>query len=342
MWSVHGHHGWTARSELHGSILPGTGKTHHDHRRARRPGKASSGSGILSATRWRAVRHLHARNDRRCGVLSGTSGRRRRPPRSPCRKSLPLHRLHAHLSGDRGMSQRMNFDVITPRSLDDALGALASGEGLVPLAGGTDLMVYIEAGTQPPCTFLNLQGLSPLKPALSISDGLTLGALTTYRDVRRSNVCVQFPMLGWAAREIGALAIQSRGTWAGNIANASPAADGVPALMAYDAEIELVSRKGNRRIPLSKFYRGYKQMDRRDDELITAIHLPLPQQGWAGRADYYRKVGPRRFQAISKTLLAGRIRLDANRIVQDVRMIFASVAPFTLRAVHTENLILGR
>ena len=236
----------------------------------------------------------------------------------------------------------MNFDVITPRSLDDALGALASGEGLVPLAGGTDLMVYIEAGTQPPCTFLNLQDLSLLKPALSISDGLTLGALTTYRDVRRSNVCVQFPMLGWAAREIGALAIQSRGTWAGNIANASPAADGVPALMAYDAEIELSSRKGVRRVPLSQFYRGYKQMDRHDDELITAIHLPLPQQGWAGRADYYRKVGTRRFQAISKTLLAGRIRLDANRIVQDVRMIFASVAPFTLRAVHTENLIRGR
>jgi len=233
----------------------------------------------------------------------------------------------------------MNFDVITPHSLDDALGALASGEELIPFAGGTDLMVYIEAGTQPPCTFLNLQELRRLKPALSIGEGLTLGALTTYREVRRSNVVVQFPMLGWAAREIGALAIQSRGTWAGNIANASPAADGVPALMAYDAEIELSSRKGSRRVPLSKFYKGYKQMDRRDDELITAIHLPLPESGWS---DYYRKVGTRRFQAISKTLLAGRIRIDANRIVQDVRMVFASVAPFTLRALHTENLIRGR
>ena len=83
-------------------------------------------------------------------------------------------------------------------------------------------------------------------------------------------------------------------------------------------------------------------MDRRDDELITAIHLPLPQPGWAGWADYYRKVGARRFQAISKTLLAGRIRIDANRIVQDVRLIFASVAPYTLRAVHTENLVRGQ
>ncbi len=237
------------------------------------------------------------------------------------------------------MQKSMGFNVITPHSLDDALGALASGERLIPLAGGTDLMVYIEAGTQPPCTFLNLQELGRLKPALSIGEGLTLGALTTYREVRRSDVCAQFPMLGWAAREIGALAIQSRGTWAGNIANASPAADGVPALMAHDAEIQLSSREGNRRVPLSRFYRGYKELDRRDDELITAIHLPLPESGWS---DYYRKVGTRRFQAISKTLLAGRIRIDANRIVQDVRIVLASVAPFTLRAVHTENLIRGR
>jgi CO/xanthine dehydrogenase FAD-binding subunit len=244
------------------------------------------------------------------------------------------------LCNEGNMQKSMGFDVITPRSVDDALGALASGERLVPLAGGTDLMVYLEAGTQPPCTFLNLQELSRLKPGLAISGAsLTLGALTTYREVRRSNVCAQFPMLGSAAREIGALAIQSRGTWAGNIANASPAADGVPALMAYDADIELSSRKGSRRVPLSKFYRGYKQMDRRDDELITAIHLPLLQPGWA---DYYRKVGTRRFQAISKTLLAGRILIDANGVVQDVRMVFASVAPFTLRAVHTENLIRGR
>jgi CO/xanthine dehydrogenase FAD-binding subunit len=233
----------------------------------------------------------------------------------------------------------MKFDVLTPSSLGAALGALAAGGEVVPLAGGTDLMVYLEAGMVSPCTFLNLQELTELKPALSINGSLTFGALTTYRDIRVSPVRTQFPMLGWAAREVGAIAIQSRGTWAGNIANASPAADGVPALMAHDAEIELASTKGRRCVPLAKFYHGYKQMDRRSDELITAIHLSLPQAEWL---NYFRKVGTRRFQAISKTLLAGRILLDADRIVQDVRMVFASVAPYTLRAVETEKVIRGR
>ncbi len=234
----------------------------------------------------------------------------------------------------------MGFEVHNPRSLDDALEMLDSVKGIVPLAGGTDLMVYLQAGVLPECSFLNLQELSELKPALSVRGGtLTLGALTTYRDVRRSEIKSKFPMLALAAREVGALTIQSRGTWAGNIANASPAADGVPALMAYDAEVELASRKGTRRVPLGKFYRGYKQMERRGDELITAIHLTQPDSGWF---EYFRKVGTRRFQAISKTLLAGRIRMGSDGLVRDIRMVFASVAPYTLRAVQTESLIRGR
>jgi CO/xanthine dehydrogenase FAD-binding subunit len=233
----------------------------------------------------------------------------------------------------------MSFDVITPHSLDEALDALAANESLVPLAGATDLMVYLEAGSLPPCTFLNLQELQELKPIRSSGNTVSLGALTTYRDVRIGSVKEQFLMLSTAAREVGALAVQSRGTWAGNIANASPAADGVPALMAYDAEIELASRSARRTVPLSGFYRGYKKMDRRPDELITAIHLPVPRPGWR---EYFRKVGSRRFQAISKTLLAGRILFDSDQRVEDIRMVFASVAPFTLRAVQTENLIRGR
>src|SRR5439155_5342865 len=186
----------------------------------------------------------------------------------------------------------MSFEVVTPDTLDGALDALASDPHLVPLAGATDLMVYLEAGMLAPCTFLNLQEL-PLRPQLTLNGSLSLGALTTYRDIRVSPVQSRFPMLAWAAREVGVLAIQSRGTWAGNIANASPAADGVPALMAYDAEVELASKNGRRRVPLAAFYRGYKQMDRRADELIVGIHVPVPQPGWSG---YYRKVGTRRFQ----------------------------------------------
>src|SRR5262249_23474610 len=162
--------------------------------------------------------------------------------------------------------------------------------------------------------------------ALLPTDSLTLGALTTYRDVRVSPIRRQFPMLALAAREVGSLAIQSRGTWAGNVINASPAADGVPALMAYDAEIELASKSTRRRVPLSQFYSGYKQMVRRSDELVTAIHVPVPGPGWI---EYYRKVGARRFQAISKTLLAARILVGADQIVSDIRMVFASVTPCT-------------
>jgi CO/xanthine dehydrogenase FAD-binding subunit len=233
----------------------------------------------------------------------------------------------------------MSFEVINPHSIAEALDALAAEPNIVPLAGATDVMVYLEARSLPPCTFLNLQQLPELKPIVPGSRSIILGALTTYRDVRSSSVRQQFPMLALAAREIGALAIQNRGTWVGNIANASPAADGVPALMAYDAEIELTSKNGRRVVPLSRFYCSYKQMDRRANELISAIHLPVPRPGWR---EYFRKVGTRRFQAISKTLLAGRILLGADHTVNDIRMVLASVAPYTLRAVQTENLIRGR
>jgi CO/xanthine dehydrogenase FAD-binding subunit len=233
----------------------------------------------------------------------------------------------------------MSFNVVNPGSLDDALDALAADHRLVPLAGATDLMVYLEAGRLPSCSFLNLQELGELKPIRKMDKHVSLGAMTTYRDVRTGSVGQQFPLLALAAREVGALAIQSRGTWAGNIANASPAADGVPALMAYDAEVELSSKSGRRTVPLSDFYHGYKQMDRRADELITAIQLPVQRPGWR---EYFHKVGARRFQAISKTLLAGRIRMGSGQIVEDIRMAFASVAPTTLRAFQTENLLRGQ
>lgn len=233
-----------------------------------------------------------------------------------------------------------DYEVINPADLNEALDALASIPGLAPLAGGTDLMVYLESGVLKPCTFLNLQTIQDLQRRPAINGALTLGALATFRDARVTPVIRDTcPMLAAAAAEVGVLAIQSRGTWAGNIANASPAADGVPALMAYDAEIELTSRLGCRTVALAGFYTGYKQMDRRPDELITAIRVPLPAPGWR---EYFRKVGARRYQAISKTLLAGRALMGGNGEVKDIRLVFASIAPFTLRAFRTEEVIRGR
>jgi CO/xanthine dehydrogenase FAD-binding subunit len=232
-----------------------------------------------------------------------------------------------------------DYDVVRVGSLPEALAVLAAQE-TIPLAGGTDLMVYLEAGQLPPCTFLDLSGIDGLDRYELSSTYLRLGALTTYREARvRPEIRHTFPLLALAAREVGSLAIQNRGTWVGNVVNASPAADGIPALMAYDAELELSSTTGTRRAVLSNFYTGYKRMDKRADELVTEIVLPRPNSQWF---EYYRKVGTRRFQAISKTLLAGRIALDVAHRVQDVRLVFASVAPYTLRALQTEGILRGQ
>lgn len=232
-----------------------------------------------------------------------------------------------------------DFSVVSPAGLDEALDAMASNEGFRPLAGATDIMVYMESGALPGASFLNLKSIPELRVPPILADGLRLSALTTYQDVRsRPDITRRYPMLPMAAREIGVLAIQNVGTWAGNVANASPAADGVPALMAYDAGIELASRHGRRTVPLSEFYRGYKRMDLHADELITGIVLPAPP---VGRREYFRKVGTRRLQAISKTLLAGTLEMDGD-IVRDIRLVFASVAPYTLRARETECAIRGK
>jgi CO/xanthine dehydrogenase FAD-binding subunit len=157
-------------------------------------------------------------------------------------------------------------------------------------------------------------------------------------------------MLGLAARETGGLATQNRGTIGGNIANASPAADTPPVLLVYDAELEIVSVSGTRRIPYAAFHRGYKQMDLGPGELIGRIFLPprgdlpiskVPKFRISDWRDYYRKVGTRRAQAISKVCFAGSILLE-DRVTRDVRIAVGSVAPTVVRASRTEEALRGR
>lgn len=232
-----------------------------------------------------------------------------------------------------------DFSVINPETLDEAVEAKASLDEAIPLAGGTDVMVYMESGQLDPAPVINLYSLSsqPVEPTLE--ENLRLHPLSTYRHARQLESLQEiYPMLATAAREISVLALQSRATWIGNVANASPAADGVPALIAYDAELELMSPERTRTVPLAEFYQGYKNVDLEPDELITAITLPRPDEDWQ---EYYRKVGTRRFQAISKTLLSARIKLSDDGVVDDVRLAFASVAPFTLRTTETESVLRG-
>src|SRR5687768_9194605 len=183
-----------------------------------------------------------------------------------------------------------NYQLTTPRSLNDVLSLLATEPGVWKLfAGGTDLMVLLEAGKLPHRNYINIWHLAELR-GIEINDAhITLGALTTYTDVQAHEVLrKEFPMLCQAASETGGLAIQNRGTLGGNIVNASPAADSLPALLVYDAELELISTAGSRWVPYHDFHTGYKEMIIRADELLARIRLPRTK---APLTHFYRKVG---------------------------------------------------
>lgn len=231
------------------------------------------------------------------------------------------------------------YDLLAPRTLSDALDRMAEQPGeWKPFAGGTDLMVLLEAGKLSHRKFLSLWRLPELRGISVTPEHAKLRALTTYTEIRRHEVLRrEFPLLCQAAAETGSIATQNRGTLGGNIANASPAADSPPALLVYDAELELVSAAGARWVPYRSFWKGYKQIDLRSDELISAIRLPR-NQGLSKQ--YYRKVGTRKAQAISKVCFAGAASTDGGRIT-DVRISLGSVAPTVLRATETEKILRG-
>jgi CO/xanthine dehydrogenase FAD-binding subunit len=225
----------------------------------------------------------------------------------------------------------------TPATLNEALNILASEPGVWhPFAGGTDLMVLMEAGKLSHQSYLNIWKLEELRGIEVTSDLVSLGALTTYTEVQSHPVLrEEFPMLCQAASETGGLAIQNRGTLGGNIVNASPAADSPPALLAYDATLELIAGSGSRTVPYRDFHQSYKKMDLQPDELLWRIHLPRNQ---AKLTQYYRKVGTRRAQAIAKVCFAAVGRVDDRRI-SEVRIALGSVAPVPLRCVLTEGVL---
>ena len=232
------------------------------------------------------------------------------------------------------------YELTTPSSLADALALLKREPGIwKPFAGGTDLMVLLEAGKLPHRNYINIWGLKELGGIKVTDSHVTLGALTTYTEVQSHPILQnEFPMLCQAASETGGLAIQNRGTLGGNIVNASPAADSPPALLAYDAEIELVSTDGSRWLPYQGFHTGYKQMLIAPHELLARVRMP---RNTRGATHYYRKVGTRKAQAISKVCLAGVAKLDHDQI-SDIRIALGSVAPIVIRCVQTEDALRGR
>lgn len=232
-----------------------------------------------------------------------------------------------------------SYQLISPANLGHALNVLASEPGVwKPFAGGTDLMVLLEAGKLAHKNYLNIWNLKELRGIDVAEDRVSIGALTTYTEIQAHPVLRQeFPMLCQAASETGGLAIQNRGTIGGNIVNASPAADSPPALLVYDAELELVSTNGSRTVSYQGFHTGYKQMLIRSDELLSRIRLPRTK---AGLVHYYRKVGTRKAQAISKVCFAATARTNGGQL-EDVRIALGSVAPIPIRCLKTEAALRG-
>jgi CO/xanthine dehydrogenase FAD-binding subunit len=220
--------------------------------------------------------------------------------------------------------------LLRPSSVDEALAMLRDEGPLVPMAGCTDLYVALNFGTLAETRFLDLWRLDALR-TIDVRDGLlSIGALATHTDLIRSAlVRRRLPMLAAAAREIGGVQIQNRGTLGGNVANASPAGDTLPVLAAADATVVLRSAGGTRRVPFTAFYTGYRQTARRPDELIVGFEV-APARG----RQAFRKVGTRAAQAISKVVMAVVVG-EAPRIA------VGSVAPTVVRARRTEAALAG-
>ena len=246
--------------------------------------------------------------------------------------------------------------IETPASLPEAYAILASSTAddlVTPIAGGTDVMVRItgEIG-EPPRRMVDLSRLGELRGISVDGDAVVLGALTTYTDIRRSSVCREhLPALVEASATIGAAQIQNRGTIGGNAANASPAGDTLPVLLALDAAFVIGGPRGERTIAADAFWVAYRRTALAPDELILRVRIPLA----GGREARFRKIGTRRAQAISKVVLAlswrersasGGARAAAaanggNGEWRDVRLALGSVADRPIRARATETVLEG-
>ena len=231
------------------------------------------------------------------------------------------------------------YDLVSPGSLGAVLAALQDDPGKwLPIAGGTEIMVLYSAGKLPQRNLVNLWNLPELRQIRVEKDTLGIGGGCSFSQIRSHPVIsAEFPLLAQAAAWIGGIANQNRATLAGNLANASPAADSPPALLAYEAEIELISTRGSRRIPYKDFHLGYKRTALVPDELIYALHLP---RRFAGRHSYARKVGTRNAQAISKVCIAAQAKIADGRI-ETIRIGMGSIAPIPLQLVEVEQVLAG-
>ncbi len=232
------------------------------------------------------------------------------------------------------------YELIAPNSLDAVLQILAdSPDHYTPIAGGTELMVALGAGRLQPKKFVSLWNLEELRFIEVASDAIIIGAGSTFTDIRKHPVIAdEFSILAQAASWTGSIANQNRGTLGGNIVNASPAADSPPALLAYAADVTLVSTRGARTLPYRDFHLAYKETELEPDELLHSITISRNLKGYK---TYIRKVGPRYAQAISKVAIAAIARMK-NGHIENIRIGAASLREFPARLTATEKSLIGK
>jgi CO/xanthine dehydrogenase FAD-binding subunit len=217
----------------------------------------------------------------------------------------------------------------------EALALRAEHPNATVLAGGTDIMVFIEGGSLQLDEVLNLWSCDELRSIEKTSDGIRIGALNTWTDIRHDE---RLPdALRECARTVGAEQIQNRGTVGGNIVNASPAGDSLPLWLALDAVLEVASVRGTRMVPASEFWTGYRTTALAADELLLAVHIGI----YDTDRITYRKVGTRMAQAISKVVLGGRLQVQEGRVTH-ARLALGSVGPVPLRLPSVEAALLGQ
>ncbi len=228
--------------------------------------------------------------------------------------------------------------ALRPRSLEEAVRSLADDPILVPTAGCTDLMVRGPEALHRMDRVLDLLEVAELRGIREIEGGIEIGATTTFTEIGRSSaVRAAFPALAAAAGQIGGWQIQNRATLGGNVANASPAGDSLPVLLALDAVVIAAGAGGPREIPYAEFHTGYRKTALQPGEVVARVRIPVPPQG---TVQAFRKVGTREAQAISKVVVALTGRIADGRIA-DLRLAAGSVAPTPVRLRAAEDAVRG-
>jgi CO/xanthine dehydrogenase FAD-binding subunit len=245
-----------------------------------------------------------------------------------CIRITPSRSLRLHLRG--------HFLYFRPDTLDEAVHVLASSGGQV-LAGGTDFFPAL--GDRPVTgNVVDVSGLGELKGVITEATYIRIGGLTTWTEIVRTPLPRCFDGLKMAAREIGGIQIQNRGTVAGNLCNASPAADSVPPLLALDAEVELTSQAGTRRIPLADFIVGNRKTLRQPGEILSQIFVP---RTLGNATSTFLKLGARRYLVISIAMVAVVIQKDSSDRVADARVAVGSCSAVAQRLTELEHALMG-